>query len=118
MKLQTRYNYVNLVTTVIVLLITGLVYYQAISWILTWQKDKDLIDEEQEIFQYVSLNHQLPQTFETNDQQISFTAAAPGSVQRTFINTVYFKSAIKHQITILVIKSKWNFYLLRFTLNA
>jgi len=91
MKLQTRYNYVNLVTTVIVLLITGLVYYQAISWILTWQKDKDLKDEEQEIFQYVSLNHQLPQTFETNDQQISFAAAAPGSVRREFINTVYFK---------------------------
>ena len=91
MKLQTRYNYVNLVTTIIVLLITGLVYYQAISWILTWQKDKDLKDEEQEIVQYVSINHQLPQTFQTNDQQTSFTAAAPGSVQREFINTVYFK---------------------------
>jgi len=91
MKLQTRYNYVNLVTTIVVLLITGLVYYQAITWILKWQKDKDLKDEEQEIFQYVSLNHQLPQTFETNDQQTFFTAAAPGSVQREFIDTVYFK---------------------------
>ena len=42
MKLFARYNRVNLVATVVVLLITGLVYYQAISLILTNQKDKDL----------------------------------------------------------------------------
>jgi hypothetical protein len=71
MKLLARYNYVNLATTVVVLLITGAIYYQAISLILTGQKDKDLRDEEQEIFEYVSLNHHLPQTFETNDEHIS-----------------------------------------------
>jgi signal transduction histidine kinase len=91
MKLQARYNYVNLATTVVVLLITGIIYYQAISWILTWQKDKDLRDEEQEIFEYVTLNHHLPQTFETNDEHISFFTADSGSVKREFINTVYFK---------------------------
>ena len=91
MKLQARYNYVNLATTVIVLLITGVIYYQAISWILTYQKDKDLKDEEQEIFDYVNLKHQLPQTFETNDEQINFTPALQGSVTRQFINTTYFK---------------------------
>jgi signal transduction histidine kinase len=91
MKLQARYNYVNLLTTIIVMLITGIIYYQAISWILTYQKDKDLKDEEQEIFDYVNLNHHLPQTFETNDEQITFSAAKPGSVKREFLNTVYFK---------------------------
>jgi len=91
MKLQTRYNYVNLATTIVVMLITGIIYYQAISWILTRQKDRDLKVEEQEIFDYVSLNHHLPQTFESNDQQITFAEAEPGSVQREFINTMYFK---------------------------
>ncbi|MDR3693068.1 HAMP domain-containing sensor histidine kinase [Mucilaginibacter sp.] len=91
MKLQTRYNYVNLATTVVVLLITGIIYYQAISWILTRQKDQDLKVEEQEIFEYVARNHHLPQTFESNDQQITFTEAKPGSIKREFINTDYYE---------------------------
>jgi signal transduction histidine kinase len=74
-----------------VMLITGIIYYQAISYILTGQKDRDLVVEEQEIFDYVKLNHHLPQTFESNDQQITFTPASPGSVTREFINTMYFK---------------------------
>jgi signal transduction histidine kinase len=91
MKLLAKYNRVNLITTIIVMLITGIIYYQAISYILTGQKDTDLVVEEQEIFDYVKLNHHLPQTFESNDQQISFTLASPGSVKREFINTMYFK---------------------------
>jgi signal transduction histidine kinase len=73
------------------MVITGIIYYQAISYILTSQKDKDLVVEEQEIFDYVKLNHQLPQTFESNDQQITFAPAGPGSVQRRFIDTKYFE---------------------------
>ncbi|MDF2431185.1 MAG: two-component system, OmpR family, sensor histidine kinase QseC [Mucilaginibacter sp.] len=91
MKLLAKYNRVNLITTIIVMLITGIIYYQAISWILTNQKDKDLNVEEQEIFNYVSLNHHLPQIFKSDDQRITFTEATPGSVNRHFINTVYFK---------------------------
>ncbi|HEY8930490.1 MAG TPA: HAMP domain-containing sensor histidine kinase [Mucilaginibacter sp.] len=91
MKLLTRYNRVNLVTTIVVMLITGAIYYQAISYILTSQKDKDLVVEEREIFDYVKLNHRLPQTFESNDQQIIFSSADPGSVQRVFVDTLYFE---------------------------
>jgi len=91
MKLLTKYNRVNLITTLIVMLITGILYYQAISWVLTRQKDKDLKVEEQEVFEYVIRNHHLPETFETNDQQITFSEAKPGSVKRKFINTMYFK---------------------------
>lgn len=91
MKLLALYNRVNIITTVIVMLITGIIYYQAISWILTNQKDKDLKVEEREIFDYVKLNNHLPQTFESNDQQITFSEARPGSVKREFINTMYFK---------------------------
>lgn len=89
MKLITRYNRVNLLTTVIVMLITGFIYYQVISLILINQLEKNLEVEEDEIFEYVDLNHHLPQVFKSNDQQIMFTAARPGSVQRQFINTVY-----------------------------
>jgi signal transduction histidine kinase len=91
MRLFAKYNRVNLITTVIVMLFTGIIYYQAISWILNNQKDNDLNVEEQEIFNYVKLNHRLPQTFESNDQQITFTPAKPNSVKREYINTMYFK---------------------------
>ena len=46
MKLLARYNRVNLLTTIIVMLITGIIYYQAISLILTNKIDKDLVVEE------------------------------------------------------------------------
>jgi len=91
MKLLARYNRVTLVTTVIIMLLTGIAYYQAISWILTRQKDKDLADEETEIYEYVNLNQRLPDAFENKHQQIIYTKANPGSVKRVLIDTVYFK---------------------------
>src|SRR6201995_3760622 len=96
MKLLTKYNRVNLVTTIIVMLITGIIYYQAISYILTGIKDQDLVVEEREVFDYVKLNHELPQTFESNDQQITFTPARQGTVKREFINTEYYKKFEGH----------------------
>lgn len=96
MKLLTKYNRVNLVTTIVVMLITGIIYYQAISLILINQKDTDLSVEEREIQEYTRLNHQLPQTFESNDQHISFSEAAPGTVKRQFFNTMYFKKWREH----------------------
>ncbi len=96
MKLLAKYNRVNLATTIIVMLITGIIYYQAISLILTKQLDKDLVVEENEIFDYANLNHQLPQVFESNDQQITFTEAKPGSVTRQFINTIYRNKKEEH----------------------
>ena len=89
MKLLTRYNRVNLLTTIIVMLITGIIYYQAISLILINQLDKDLVVEENEVLEYVGLNHHLPQVFKSNDQQITFTETQPGTVARQFINTIY-----------------------------
>ena len=97
MKLFSKYNRVNIITTVMVLLVTGIVYYMTISWILTGQKDKDLKVEEQEVLDYAVLNHKLPQTFQSEDQQITFSEAAPGSVTRQFINTEYFKKFIHNE---------------------
>jgi len=91
MKLLTLYNRVNIITTIVVMLITGIIYYQAISWILIDQADKSLKVEEDEVFDYVKLNKQLPQVFDSKDQQINFSPAAPNSVTREFIDTRYKK---------------------------
>lgn len=92
MKLLAKYNRVNIITTVSVMLVTGLVYYQVISSILINKVDKSLLVEENEIFDYAKLNHKLPQEFESKDQQISFYKAQPGSVKRRFIDTNYIKN--------------------------
>ena len=91
MKILNRYNRVTLITTAVMMLVTGIVYYQAISWILTGQKDADLKVEESEIYDYVNLNHRLPQTFESDDQLTTFAEAKPNTVHREFFDTVYFK---------------------------
>jgi signal transduction histidine kinase len=91
MKLSDRYNRVNLIATIVIMLITGAIYYLAISMILTNQKDRSLAVEEQEIFDYVKLNHHLPQVFKSQDQQISFIAEPKNAVTRQFINTNYYK---------------------------
>jgi signal transduction histidine kinase len=97
MKLSARYNRVNLLTTIVVMLITGIIYYQAISLILTNKIDKDLVVEENEVFEYVKLNHKLPQVFDSEDQQISFSEAKPGSITRQYINTLYHeKKEVEH----------------------
>jgi signal transduction histidine kinase len=91
MKLSERYNRVNLIATIVIMLITGAIYYLAISLILTNQKDNSLEVEEHEIFDYVKLNHHLPQVFESKDQQITFISAEPNSVKREFFNTTYYR---------------------------
>ncbi len=97
MKLLTLYNRVNIITTVVVLLITGIIYYQAISWILNDQNDKALKVEEDEVFDYVKLNKRLPQVFDSKDQQISFSEATHNSVKREFINTKYQKDVNEYE---------------------
>ncbi|WPU91472.1 HAMP domain-containing sensor histidine kinase [Mucilaginibacter sabulilitoris] len=91
MKLLDKYNRVNLIAAIIIMLITGGIYYLAISSILINEKDKALEVEEQEIFDYVKLNHKLPQVFESPDQQISFKQVPKNSITRQFINTTYYK---------------------------
>ncbi len=89
MRLLTKYNRINLITTVIVMLFTGIIYYQAVSIILTNQVDKDLLVEENEIFEHVRINHNLPEVYKSDDQQISFSPANGQTITRRFIDTTY-----------------------------
>ncbi|QXV65950.1 HAMP domain-containing histidine kinase [Mucilaginibacter sp. 21P] len=89
MKLLTKYNRINVAVTVIIMLVTGIIYYYTISHILTNQIDKDLVLEENEVFSYVSKNHHLPDVYESNHQQIAFMKLGSGKVKRRFVDTVY-----------------------------
>lgn len=89
MKLLNKYNRVNIAVTIATMLVTGIIYYYAISHILTNRIDKDLELEEQEVFNYVSLNQALPEVYESNHQQITFKLLGNQQVERRFVDTVY-----------------------------
>jgi signal transduction histidine kinase len=89
MKLLDKYNRVNIAVTVVIMLVTGIIYYYTISHILTGQIDKDLVLEEDEVFSYVNRNHRLPDVYESNHQQIYFTALGDKRIKRRFLDTVY-----------------------------
>jgi signal transduction histidine kinase len=89
MKLFTHYNRVNLVTTIVVLFITGIIYYWAISYILNHQVDKDIKTEETETLNYIKQNNSLPPAIDYKDQQVRF-AMLDHPIERQFINTGFY----------------------------
>jgi signal transduction histidine kinase len=89
MKLLTQYNRINLVTAVLILLVTGIVYYGAISFILNRQVDKDIKIEEQEVFSYINANKKLPPTIDYKDQKVVFYDV-PTPVKHHFTDTGFY----------------------------
>jgi len=90
MKLSNRYNKANILTSIVVLIITGIVYYVVIHFILTEKLDRDLAVEENEINQYVNTFHKLPLPASYLDQQISYKTLSGIISEREFLNTIYF----------------------------
>ena len=86
MKLSSRYSRVNIITSLVILLITGIAYYLVIHYILTQQLDKDLAVEEQEISAYTKLYHSLPPAGNFKDQIVRYKTGVT-ALSRRFIDT-------------------------------
>ena len=82
MKLLTRYNRANIITAIIVLLVSSATYYFIIRSILIRQIDKDLKVEEQEIYAYVKENNSLPKSSQYKGQEIRFERAKQNIIKR------------------------------------
>ena len=72
MKLVAKYNRVNILATILVLLVGGFCYYFILKFVLIHQLDKDIKIEQQEIRDYVKLNNALPNASNYKDQKIVF----------------------------------------------
>ncbi len=99
MKLLVKYNRVNIITTVIVLLLSGLAYYFTIRYVLIGQLDDDLKVEEQEIVDYVSKNGKLPDPSSYKDQQVSYEEVNGLPVKRKFSSNKAFSKDEGEEIT-------------------
>ena len=84
MKLLAKYNLVNIAATIIVLLLSGVIYYFVIEHALVHQLDKSLIVEEKEIIDYIQENNALPESSYTKDEQEVYAAANEAVIVRKF----------------------------------
>lgn len=75
MKLITKYNRVNILATIFVLLAGAVCYYLILNYVLLNQLDSDLKVEEQEINDYIRTTNALPDSANYKDQVVTFTPA-------------------------------------------
>jgi signal transduction histidine kinase len=87
MKLITKYNRVNTIATISVLLLSAVCYYFFIRSVLVHQLDKNIKVEESEITDFVKENNQLPEPTNYKDEQEVFSPAGNVTMQRQF-NTI------------------------------
>ncbi|MGY3053808.1 signal transduction histidine kinase [Pedobacter sp. UYEF25] len=93
MKLSRKYNQVNLLVSLAMLIITGIVYYVVISVILQNKLDADLLIEEHEIFYYAKKFQELPLSSNYIDEEIIYKKIpAIGDKKRFFADADIFNS--------------------------
>ena len=97
MKLANKYNRVNLITSLVVLVITGVIYYIVIHFILTEKLDKDLAVEEDEIKQYVATYHKLPLASSYIDQQVYYKALNDTAPDVRLFHYTTYNNAKEHE---------------------
>jgi signal transduction histidine kinase len=72
MKLITKYNRINIIATIAVLLVASICYYFIVRYVLIHQLDNTLKVEEAEILNYTKNNNRLPEATSYRDQRTSF----------------------------------------------
>ena len=78
MKLFTKYNRINLLTTVGIFLLASLAFSFLLRYVVTNQVDEDLRIEKNEILTYISKNNQLPPTIDVHDQYTTYRKTERG----------------------------------------
>lgn len=87
MKLFTKYNRLNLVIMVAIFILTSIVYYFLLRYVLIEELDEDLFEKKRKIEQYVAAKKSLP-TFENLDDVIVFYSKASSYSDKASISQV------------------------------
>jgi len=84
MRLFTKYNRINLLTTIIIFVLSATAFYFVIRYILLNQVDNDLMIEEGEIETYALEHKELPEPIPVKGQKISYTLSDKDFKKRQF----------------------------------
>ena len=90
MKLISKYNRINIIATILVLLAASACYYFIVRYVLIHQLDNTLKVEEAEILNYIRNNNKLPEASNYRDQHISFEEAEE-KIERKFANINFYE---------------------------
>ncbi|HEY0176116.1 MAG TPA: HAMP domain-containing sensor histidine kinase [Pedobacter sp.] len=91
MKLAEKYNRANIITSLLILILSGAVYYFAIHYILTDKLDNDLKIEEEEIRAYAAKYKKPPLPADYKDQKVSFILVKTDTAtERYYTNSWYY----------------------------
>lgn len=88
MKLFTKYNRINLITTVIIFLLASLAFFFLLRFIIIDQVDEDLKIEKNEIETAVKTFHHLPAVIPVHDQYTTFTAVNSPAFEKEKFTTL------------------------------
>ena len=81
MKLFSRYNRINLLSTVAIFIAGSIVFSLLIRYVVNNQTDKDLLTERNEVTSYVKENRQLPEIEAVRDEYTTYKMVAPSFQQ-------------------------------------
>jgi len=95
MKLLDKYNRISLMMTIVVIIITGIIYYFTIRYVLTEEIDNDLRSEENEIFDHVKRDNHLPEVFRSDYLKINFQQIGEDTVKRRYADVHFWEVADK-----------------------
>lgn len=91
MKLFSKYNRINLLTTVIIFLLASIAFFVALRYIIINQVDDDLKIEQNEIETAAKTFHHLPEIIPVKDQYTSYAIIdAPGFEKAKFTTVEKF----------------------------
>jgi len=75
LKVFTRYNRINITATILIFLAGSCTFYFLLRYIFIHQLDETLHAEQQEVNEYVTVHHQLPEILNSKEQHIAFSPA-------------------------------------------
>lgn len=86
MKLSTKYNRINIITSTFIFLAGCIAFYFVLNYFLLQQLDETLAIERDEITNYVNEHNTLPEIVKTKDQQIYFSLSSASNTDATLIS--------------------------------
>jgi signal transduction histidine kinase len=99
MKLFTRYNRIILSVMIGLFLLSGIIYYFLLKFILIHELDEDLQEKKARIEQMISVNKQLPSTNIFDETVVSYAKVNSTQRHSSINSTEVFDDEDKHMVT-------------------
>ena len=88
MKLFTKYNRINIITSILIFLGGCIAFYFVLDYVLVKQLDEALETEHAEIIQFAEKHNSLPEIINTNDQQVYLSLSKADSEGERLENAI------------------------------